>query len=603
VAGALLVPVLFLALLELGLRAIGFGGSGQLFVDYPDLPGYQRVDPELMRRYVETCGAPAARVPSFLFEHEKRPGALRLVVQGASTAAGFPYGRWGGLAGMLGDRLEAERPAAHDEVVSTALAAVTSYTLRDLASEIVAAEPDAVLIYAGHNEYVGVLGAGSALTAGTSRAAARMRLALGRSRVYRLVERAVACGREAVATAGGGDRTTLFARAARGARAPLGSAVYEAGLAQFDENVGALLDTYRRAGVPVYIATVVSNEKDLPPLSGGPAEGVDTRVWREAREAGARALAAGDLEGARGAAQTLLSLDDEAADAWFVLGQVELRAGRADAARAAFVRARDLDALRFRAPSAINDRVRALAARYGARLVDVEQRFAAASPDGIVGHELLLEHVHPNADGYFLLADAFYDALAEDGLLGMRPDASTREAARRDMPLTELDRVLAGYDVMELEAGYPFSDPPRPVALPPPATEIERIARLRRDGAIGWMESMERSMQLYRREGRIEDAARIARLAAQEYPADHGPNLVAGLLLLEAHHPARARLYLERSHRAAPEDARALAALLHADRSLGDRPGAVTHAEALRRVRADAPASVRATLGGAAAAP
>ena len=38
-AGALLVPVVLLALIELGLRAVGFGGSYPLFVDFEGIPG------------------------------------------------------------------------------------------------------------------------------------------------------------------------------------------------------------------------------------------------------------------------------------------------------------------------------------------------------------------------------------------------------------------------------------------------------------------------------------------------------------------------------------------------------------------------------------
>ena len=34
-----------------------------------------------------------------------------------------------------------------------------------------------------------------------------------------------------------------------------------------------------------------------------------------------------------------------------------------------------------------------------------------ASPKAAVGSELMLEHLHPNVDGYFVLADAFHDSL------------------------------------------------------------------------------------------------------------------------------------------------------------------------------------------------
>ena len=91
------------------------------------------------------------------------PETLRIIVQGGSTAAGWPYGFGASLAGMLQQRLQATLPRRNIEVITTAMTAVNSYTLMDFAEEIIAQQPDAVLIYAGHNEYLGVLGVGSLL--------------------------------------------------------------------------------------------------------------------------------------------------------------------------------------------------------------------------------------------------------------------------------------------------------------------------------------------------------------------------------------------------------------------------------------------------------
>ncbi len=46
-------------------------------------------------------------------------------------------------------------------MINTAMSAVNSYVLKDVASEIAEQSPDAVLIYAGHNEYLGIFGVGS----------------------------------------------------------------------------------------------------------------------------------------------------------------------------------------------------------------------------------------------------------------------------------------------------------------------------------------------------------------------------------------------------------------------------------------------------------
>ena len=52
---------------------------------------------------------------------------------------------------MLEGRIRASQPTRYVEVINTAMSAVNSYTLLDFADEIIAQNPDAVLIYAGHN--------------------------------------------------------------------------------------------------------------------------------------------------------------------------------------------------------------------------------------------------------------------------------------------------------------------------------------------------------------------------------------------------------------------------------------------------------------------
>ena len=515
-AATLLLPVAVLLAAELLLRGIGFGGRGPLFVEAPEHPGRLVASPEVMRRYLPSGSRPAAVIEPILFHADKPENGYRIVVQGGSTAVGFPYGRWGGLAGMLGDRLEAAFPELEVEVITTALAAVNSYTLLDLAEEIIEVEPDAVLVYAGHNEYLGILGPGSALDASASQLQASLQLRLNRVALYQAMHRLLS----AVVTPAP-DRNTLFARAAEGAHIPLASEAFRAGVRQFETNLAALLEKYRRAGIPVYIGTLVSNEKDQSPFAS--AAGSDSAV------------------------------------AWFERGRRELAAGQVERARAAFREAKDRDELRFRAPEVFDERIRALALRHGARLVDVRAHFVAASPDGILGSELMLEHVHPNAEGYFLLADAFYEALKQDGEIGDWSGAPGREAARRDMPLTAIDRLLAGYDLQELRSGFPFSDPPRAFALPAPSSEIERLAQALRARTLDWVHAMDALFALHLRSGRTAEAARVARLIAQAYPTDRTPNLVAARLLVETGRQRLALRYLDRVLERWPGDREALA--------------------------------------------
>ena len=208
---------------------------------------------------------------------------------------------------------------------------------------------------------------------------------------------------------------------------------------------------------------------------------------------------------------------------------------------------------------------------------------------GLIGDDLMTEHLHPNVPGYFLLADAFYEALRSDAVIGDWSSAPTRDDALADMPLTEIDRLLGRYIVDELVSGRPFTDPPREFVLPPPGNDIERLAHQLRAGDIEWLEGLEGLLQLRREQGRTADAARVSRQIARALPMEHAPNLTAGLLLAQLGQHARARLYIERALRAAPDDVPTWAALVEADLALGDEVSTAEHLARLQQLAPDHP--------------
>ena len=84
---------------------------------------------------------------------------------------------------MLEQRLLQTFPGRNIEVINTAMAAVNSYTLFDFVDEIIEQKPDLILIYAGHNEYYGSLGVGSAESLGRFRPVINLYLRLQHLRI------------------------------------------------------------------------------------------------------------------------------------------------------------------------------------------------------------------------------------------------------------------------------------------------------------------------------------------------------------------------------------------------------------------------------------
>ncbi|MEM6337830.1 MAG: hypothetical protein AAF752_14765, partial [Bacteroidota bacterium] len=78
---ALLIPVLFFALLEGGLRVAGYGGSYPLFVDSQDADGYRLPSSDVAKRYFSGLDA-VPRAARDYFLTEKPANGYRVVMQG-----------------------------------------------------------------------------------------------------------------------------------------------------------------------------------------------------------------------------------------------------------------------------------------------------------------------------------------------------------------------------------------------------------------------------------------------------------------------------------------------------------------------------------------
>ena len=120
-------PFVILLLLELGLRLSSFGNEYPLFIEKPTAKKqsslYLQPNPKVINRYfADENLAPNVSPDTVYFKKEKSKESFRIFIQGGSTAAGFPYGRWGSLQGMLEQRFKRLYPNKEIEVINTAMA-------------------------------------------------------------------------------------------------------------------------------------------------------------------------------------------------------------------------------------------------------------------------------------------------------------------------------------------------------------------------------------------------------------------------------------------------------------------------------------------------
>ena len=424
---AVLLPFLLLGLLELGLRAGNYKGDLSLFREMEAF-GKEYLLPNnnfTARYFFYTRTLPSPQSDFFL--KEKPENGFRVFVMGGSTTAAYPYGYNASFSRVFREAMEDAMPDRHVEVVNVATSAINTYTLYDQVTELLEQDPDLILIYSGHNEFYGAMGIGSNESAGGSPAFVRTYLSMQRLKVFLLV-RDLATSVIRWMNQRDGSRedadATLMARIVKEQSIPLGGEIYEKGMRQFRSNLMAIMGRFSDRGIPVMIGSLASNEKDQPPFVSA-------------------------QQGPLPAAQTVY---DEAV--------MELETGNTDRARALFRQARDLDLLKFRAPGAFNEVIRDVAGATGAVYVPVEETLREASPGGIIGEELMLEHLHPNDEGYFLMGMSFVNAMKNAGFLGFDADSSalkTAEMYRRNRFMSEFDKQIGYHRVRTLKEGWPFT--------------------------------------------------------------------------------------------------------------------------------------------------
>lgn len=508
---ALLLPVLFFALLEGGLRLFNYGENLDLFIPAPN--GFSdkeflMVNPNVAKRYF-TKGGYTPQPPYEFMAKQKPANGYRIIVMGESTTAGWPYPNNVMFSRVLNQRLAEAFPDKYIEVVNVAISAINSYTLLDFMGEVLAQQPDAILIYTGHNEFYGALGVASTESLGKFRPLVMLYLALQRVKTVELLENGIATARRWTGQLLRGQAAvdaygTLMGRMIGETDIAYGSADYELAKHQFQTNMGEIFAKAKAAGVPIVISELVSNLRDHPPF-------IST------------------------SSPTALP-----ADIVYSWAQMLEADGKYGLARSAYYWAKDLDALRFRASEDFNEIIHQIADQYQASVVPMKAYFEAESPHGLIGHTLMLEHLHPNVEGQFILSEAFFDTMRRRGMIAPQWNANRIKPAgyyREHWPVSDFDRALGALRIRHLTNHWPFKPPASPgdsFANYQPSGEIEALAYRVAKEQLGFMQGHLAAAKYYETQGQQDKALREYQAMVAASPFDYQVLLTVAHQLLES---------------------------------------------------------------------
>ncbi|MDQ7783805.1 MAG: tetratricopeptide repeat protein [Desulfomonilaceae bacterium] len=484
------VSLLILGLLEGGLRI-----SGLPSVDASEDPyvGFSRIKP-LYQVHEGVASTAPDKIKYFnqvSFKARKPLKTFRVFAFGGSTTYGRPFDGRTSFSRWLQDLLNAMDPGTSFEVINAGGISYASYRIVPLIKETLRYEPDLVVIYTGHNEflerrtYEGLFSQGAGLVT--------VRSVLEKLRLYQVLKLGIEPLLPAALTDDGsksdevspkGDAGgTSSRRSSRPNKSILKDEVtaildrsagldryhrdeeFSRGVIQhFAHNLETMIRVCRKAGVPVILIEPSSNLKDFSPFKSEHRK--DLTVREKSALDGKIAQAVdlvkrGDYEAGLAGLNEAIEQDPQYAETYYWRGKAMLGMGKYEKARDDFVKARDLDVCPLRCITPLKETMREVSGRERVPLIRSYQALADriksnGDASGIPGNESFMDHVHPTVEGHQLLAELIagemirgkmaqparhlsreeMDALYDKGMKGL----DTRFFATKDLNLAKVLR-------------------------------------------------------------------------------------------------------------------------------------------------------------------
>jgi tetratricopeptide (TPR) repeat protein len=501
-----LFPLALLIATEFFLRWFGYGGNLDLVVK-TTIQGkeYYTLNRQVARRYFTQKGIGIPEAYDDYFEIKKQPNTKRIFMLGESTMAGYPFDYNATAPRLLKDRLVQLLPQYTIEVINVGLAAINSYTVLDFVKELVNYEPDAFIVYLGHNEFYGAMGIGSTEYLGRWRGLVNFYLQLRKVKLFLLVRDGIVAVRNLFHSDVTPQQGTLMEMMVREKVILHNSKEYQIAKSNFEANLRDIIKIAKEHNVPIVLSTLTSNIRDQKPLLAAFNETTTEQakqVWHSHFNKGMQFLDSGNFTQAIEQFQSAIQIDTMNAEAHFFLAKCLDTLGKYTEANIEYRKSKDYDGLRFRASTDFNQLIKSLCQKESVPLADAEKSFEEQSPHGLVGNNLMLEHLHPNFNGYFLLAKTFYRTLIDHQLLASKDKWQTEqnlsdEEYKTISGVTEFDLECAKFRIFQLTNSWPFQSASEPKKEFIPENTVQELAVRYVKGKIPWSDARRKLAQWY----------------------------------------------------------------------------------------------------------
>ena len=405
------------------------------------------------------------------FPIKKAPGTFRIFTVGGSTCYGHPWRDPVSFSGWLRDLLPKADSSRKWEVINCGGISYASYREAMLIAEAIQYQPDLILVYSGHNEFLEERTYRS--TTGMPKLARELSGLLEHTRTYSALRRLTRPQPAPTATGdGGGSGKPAPARGGSYQMAgevddilanTIGPTSYTRDdtlhhdiLEHFRASLARMADLAHSVGAEAIFLTTPGNEKDCSPFKSEPTPGLTSEAAGRIAELRRRSQGAPAPEAA-----TLLdsaaALDDRNASLLYEAGKAAYAAGDYPRAKRLLQKSLDEDICPLRATTPMRAIVMETARAHKAQVLDftslLEKKTRADSGNDVLGEPDFVDHVHLAIDDYRYMALAILGKMRSLGMV--KAAAGWDETAFKGNPVvdTVTARVMSHMGPRELGEG------------------------------------------------------------------------------------------------------------------------------------------------------
>ncbi|WP_299468386.1 SGNH/GDSL hydrolase family protein [uncultured Gimesia sp.] len=382
--------------------------------------------------------------PQFFPVH-KSADTFRIFVLGGSTVQGRPYAVETSFTNWLKINLQAAEPDRNFEVINCGGVSYASYRLVPILRETLQYQPDLLILYTGHNEFLE--DRSYARVKNTSAAQLKAQRLIMDLRIAAVMKRlmpapSLNAENQTETTVLPADVNALL-DFEKGLESYQRDPIHrQAIMEHFELNLRQMILMARAARVPLMLVNPVSNLKSCPPFkcefeNSLPVEQKARLIslWKQANDC--------DWSQAERKMQlweAAADIDQRHAGLLYSIGKTCEHLKRNEEAKTWFVNAKEEDLCPLRILEPMHAALIRSANEFDVPLVDIRELFEQKTPDGIPGSELLVDHVHPSIEGHQLIADAIYEKLLEMKLFQQAEDWQATRNQLRQKQLDSLDQ-------------------------------------------------------------------------------------------------------------------------------------------------------------------